>query len=432
MRIIRYPARETWEELTRRPQMSMSDLTSVVCGVLEDVRKNGDEAVKRYEEKFDHVALSSIKVSDKEMDEAEHLVSDELKESLRQAHYNIHTFHEKQRFSGEKVETQPGVTCWQKSMAIERVGLYVPGGTAPLFSTVLMLATPAKIAGCNEIVLCTPPNREGKVHPAILVAARIAGVSQIFKAGGVQAIGAMAYGTESVPKVYKIFGPGNQFVMAAKQQVSLHDVAIDMPAGPSEVCVIADESSRADFVAADLLSQAEHGPDSQSVLITTSERLLQEVARELERQLNLLPRREIAEKSLANSMMILVHDTTDAIHLSNVYAPEHLIICTADYEHLADHVVNAGSVFLGQYACESAGDYASGTNHTLPTHGYALAYSGVNLDSYCRKITFQHLTEEGIRSIGRAVEVMAENEQLDGHKNAMTLRVRDVNKKTNK
>ncbi len=429
MRIIRYPARETWEELTRRPQMSMSDLTSVVCGVLEDVRKNGDEAVKRYEEKFDHVALSSIKVSDKEMDEAEHLVSDELKESLRQAHYNIHTFHKKQRFSGEKVETQPGVTCWQKSMAIERVGLYVPGGTAPLFSTVLMLATPAKIAGCNEIVLCTPPNREGKVHPAILVAARIAGVSQIFKAGGVQAIGAMAYGTESVPKVYKIFGPGNQFVMAAKQQVSLHDVAIDMPAGPSEVCVIADETSRPDFVAADLLSQAEHGPDSQSVLITTSEDLLQAVARELERQLNVLPRREIAEKSLANSMMILVHDSTDAIHLSNVYAPEHLIICTADYEYLADHVVNAGSVFLGQYACESAGDYASGTNHTLPTHGYALAYSGVNLDSYCRKITFQHLTEEGIRSIGRAVEVMAENEQLDGHKNAMTLRVRDVNKK---
>ncbi len=429
MRIIRYPARETWEELTRRPQMSMSDLTSVVCGVLEDVRKNGDEAVKRYEEKFDHVALSSIKVSDKEMDEAEHLVSDELKESLRQAHYNIHTFHEKQRFSGEKVETQPGVTCWQKSMAIERVGLYVPGGTAPLFSTVLMLTTPAKIAGCNEIVLCTPPNREGKVHPAILVAARIAGVSQIFKAGGVQAIGAMAYGTESVPKVYKIFGPGNQFVMAAKQQVSLHDVAIDMPAGPSEVCVIADETSRPDFVAADLLSQAEHGPDSQSVLITTSEDLLQAVARELERQLNVLPRREIAEKSLANSMMILVHDSTDAIHLSNVYAPEHLIICTADYEYLADHVVNAGSVFLGQYACESAGDYASGTNHTLPTHGYALAYSGVNLDSYCRKITFQHLTEEGIRSIGRAVEVMAENEQLIGHKNAMTLRVRDVNKK---
>ena len=429
MKIIRYPARETWEELTKRPQMNMSDLTSVICGVLDDVRQHGDEAVKRYEEKFDHVTLSSIKVSDKEMDEAEELVCDELKASLEQAHYNIHTFHQMQRFVGEKVETQPGVSCWQKSMAIERVGLYVPGGSAPLFSTVLMLATPAKIAGCNEIVLCTPPNREGKVHPAILVAARIAGVSQIFKAGGVQAIGAMAYGTESVPKVYKIFGPGNQFVMAAKQQVSLHDVAIDMPAGPSEVCVIADETSRPDFVAADLLSQAEHGPDSQSVLITPSENLLQAVARELERQLNLLPRREIAEKSLANSMMILVHDTTDAIHLSNVYAPEHLIICTADYEYLADHVVNAGSVFLGQYACESAGDYASGTNHTLPTHGYALAYSGVNLDSYCRKITFQHLTEEGIRSIGRAVEVMAENEQLDGHKNAMTLRIREVNKK---
>ncbi len=429
MRIIRYPARETWEELTQRPQMSMSDLTSVVCGVLDDVRQHGDEAVKRYEEKFDHVMLSSIKVSDKEMDEAELLVSDDLKESLEQAHHNIHAFHKMQRFCGEKVETQPGVTCWQKSMAIERVGLYVPGGTAPLFSTVLMLATPAKIAGCNEIVLCTPPNREGKVHPAILVAARIAGVSQIFKAGGVQAIGAMAYGTESIPKVYKIFGPGNQFVMAAKQQVSLHDVSIDMPAGPSEVCVIADDTSRPDFVAADLLSQAEHGPDSQSVLITPSERTLQAVGRELERQLGVLPRREIAEKSLSNSMMILVHDSTDAIHLSNVYAPEHLIICTSDYEHLAGHVVNAGSVFLGQYACESAGDYASGTNHTLPTHGYALAYSGVNLDSYCRKITFQHITEEGIRSIGHAVEVMAENEQLHGHKNAMTLRVRDVNKK---
>ena len=418
MRIIRYPARETWEELTRRPQMNVSDLSAIVGSVLDDVRAHGDEAVKRYEEKFDHVALSSLKVSDKEMEEAELLVSEELKESLEIAHLNIHKFH----------ETQPGVSCWQKSVAIDRVGLYVPGGTAPLFSTVLMLATPAKIAGCNEIVLCTPPNREGKVHPAILVAARIAGVSQIFKAGGVQAIGAMAYGTESVPKVYKIFGPGNQFVMAAKQQVSLHDVAIDMPAGPSEVCVIADATSRADFVAADLLSQAEHGPDSQSVLITTSEELLQSVVEEIERQLRNLPRREIAEKSLANSMIILVGDTTDAIHLSNVYAPEHLIICTSDYEYLADHVVNAGSVFLGNYACESAGDYASGTNHTLPTHGYAMAYSGVNLDSYCRKITFQHLTAEGIRSIGHAVEVMASNEQLDGHRNAMTLRVREVTK----
>jgi histidinol dehydrogenase len=315
-------------------------------------------------------------------------------------------------------------------VAIERVGLYIPGGTAPLFSTVLMLATPAKIAGCREIVLCTPPNREGKVHPAILMAARIAGVSMIFKAGGVQAIGAMAYGTESIPKVYKIFGPGNQYVMAAKQEVSLHDVAIDMPAGPSEVCVVADDSSRPDFVAADLLSQAEHGPDSQSVLITTSQRLLEEVEAELASQLAVLPRRAIAEQSFANSLMILVHDTDEAIRLSNVYAPEHLILCTADYERLSQHVVNAGSVFLGNYACESAGDYASGTNHTLPTHGYALAYNGVNLDSFCRKITFQHLTAEGVRHIGHAVEVMAEHEQLMGHKNAMTLRMNEVTKNT--
>ena len=429
MRIIEYPQPSQWADIVERPHLDVSQLNAVVESVLADIREHGDVAVKQYEEKFDHVALQSLAVSEAEMLEAESLVGDELKDALRLAHRNISKFHAEQRFEGKKIETAPGVVCWQKSSPIEKVGLYIPGGTAPLFSTVLMLATPAKIAGCREIVLCTPPNREGRVNPAILMAARIAGVDKIFKIGGVQAIGAMAYGTESVPKVYKIFGPGNQFVMAAKQQVSLHDVAIDMPAGPSEVCVIADETSRADFVAADLLSQAEHGPDSQSVLITTSERLLQEVARELERQLNLLPRREIAEKSLVNSMMILVHDTTDAIHLSNVYAPEHLIICTADYEYLADHVVNAGSVFLGQYACESAGDYASGTNHTLPTHGYALAYSGVNLDSYCRKITFQHLTEEGIRSIGRAVEVMAENEQLDGHKNAMTLRVRDVNKK---
>ena len=293
-----------------------------------------------------------------------------------------------------------------------------------------MLATPAKIAGCREIVLCTPPNREGKVHPAILMAARIAGVSRIFKAGGVQAIGAMAYGTESIPKVYKIFGPGNQYVMAAKQEVSLHDVAIDMPAGPSEVCVVADDSSRPDFVAADLLSQAEHGPDSQSVLITTSQRLLEKVEAELANQLAVLPRRAIAEQSLANSLMILVHDTDEAIRLSNVYAPEHLILCTADYESLSQRVVNAGSVFLGNYACESAGDYASGTNHTLPTHGYALAYNGVNLDSFCRKITFQHLTAEGVRHIGHAVEVMAEHEQLMGHKNAMTLRMNEVTKNT--
>ena len=429
MRIERYPEENRWGELTRRPQMDMSSLTATVLSVLDDIRANGDDAVLRYEEKFDHVRLSSLRVSEEEMAEAETLVSAELKAALQLAHSNIHRFHAAQVFDGIRTETQPGVVCWQKSVAIERVGLYIPGGTAPLFSTVLMLATPAKIAGCSDIVLCTPPNREGKVHPAILVAARIAGVSQVFKAGGVQAIGAMAYGTESVPKVYKIFGPGNQYVMAAKQQVSLHDVAIDMPAGPSEVCVIADASSNAEFVAADLLSQAEHGPDSQVLLITTSEATLHAVAEEVERQLATLPRRDIAQQSLDNSLLVLVHDTDEAMRLSNAYAPEHLIICTADYERLAEKVVNAGSVFLGNYACESAGDYASGTNHTLPTHGYALAYSGVNLDSYCRKVTFQHIDAEGIRSIGRAVEVMAENEQLTAHKQAMTVRIKHIEQK---
>ena len=424
MRIVKYPPINLWPDLVKRPQMDMSSLNATVAGVLSDVRENGDSAVIRYEEKFDHVKLDSLRVSEREMHEAEDLVDEELKEAIQLAHSNIHCFHLSQKFEGTVVETCPGVKCWQKSVAIERVGLYIPGGTAPLFSTVLMLATPAKIAGCNEIVLCTPPNREGKVNPAILVAARIAGVSQIFKAGGVQAIGAMAYGTESVPKVFKIFGPGNQYVMAAKQQVSLHDVAIDMPAGPSEVCVICDGNSNAEFVAADLLSQAEHGPDSQVMVITTSEQMLSRVEKELDRQLSRLPRRYIASQSLANSVMVLVEDSDDAIRLSNVYAPEHLIICTDDYEYLADKVVNAGSVFLGPYACESAGDYASGTNHTLPTHGYATAYSGVNLDSYCRKVTFQHLNSEGIRSIGRAVEVMAANEQLDAHRRAMTVRIK--------
>ena len=426
MKFIKYPARETWSEIVRRPQMDTSELSAIVSGVLDDVRKNGDAAVKRYEERFDHVSLETLAVSEAEMEEAWLCIDDELKDAITLAHHNIYQFHAAQRFSGQPVETMPGVTCWQKSVAIERVGLYIPGGTAPLFSTVLMLATPAQIAGCGEIVLCTPPGRDGKVNPAILVAARIAGVNQIFKAGGVQAIGAMAYGTESVPKVYKIFGPGNQFVMAAKQQVSLHDVAIDMPAGPSEVCVIADAESNAEFVAADLLSQAEHGPDSQVLLIATDEPLLQRVCDEVERQLAVLPRQEIAEKALANSLMILVKDTEEAMALSNAYAPEHLIIATNNYEELADKVVNAGSVFLGKYACESAGDYASGTNHTLPTHGYALAYNGVNLDSYQRKITFQHLTEEGVRGIGKAVEIMAANEQLDAHKNAMTVRLKGV------
>jgi len=426
MNIIRYPERSEWSKIVERPHLDVSQLYQTVASVLADVRQRGDEAVKGYELKFDHVDLPSLEVTKAEIDEAEALVSEELKEAIRLAHANIKAFHESQRFHSKKVETQPGVTCWQKSVAIEKVGLYIPGGTAPLFSTVLMLATPAKIAGCKDIVLCTPPNREGKVNPAILMAARTAGVSKIFKAGGVQAIGAMAYGTESVPKVYKIFGPGNQYVMAAKQQVSLHDVAIDMPAGPSEVCVIADDTANAEFVAADLLSQAEHGIDSQVFLITTSNKLIDDVQKQVGQQLEELPRKEIAQKTLENSQLVLVNTLSEAIDLSNAYAPEHLIIQTEDYEKVAEKVINAGSVFLGKYACESAGDYASGTNHTLPTHGYATAYSGVNLDSYCRKITFQHLTKEGIRSIGRAVELMAEAEQLDAHKNAMTVRLRAI------
>lgn len=423
MNIIRYPERKTWAKLVERPRLDVSRLNDTVAEILADVRQRGDKAVMECEERFDHAVLDRLEVTAEEIDEAWRTVDDDLKEAIITAHDNIRTFHESQRFEGRKVETRPGVTCWQKSVAIESVGLYIPGGTAPLFSTVLMLATPARIAGCRDIVLCTPPDRNGHVHPAILAAARVAGVSRIFKAGGVQAIGAMAYGTETVPKVFKIFGPGNQYVMAAKQQVSLHDVAIDMPAGPSEVCVIADDTADATFVAADLLSQAEHGTDSQVIMITTSERMVELVTAEVERQLNKLPRKEIAAKALENSKLIVVANKQEAMDLSNVYAPEHLIIQTNDYEALAEKVVNAGSVFLGRYACESAGDYASGTNHTLPTHGYATAYSGVNLDSYCRKITFQHLTPEGVRNIGPAVERMAAAESLDAHKNAMTVRI---------
>ena len=426
MNIIKYPAREEWASIVERPRLDVAELNQTVANVLADVKTRGDEAVKGYELKFDHIDLDELAVSEAEMEQAEALVSKPLREAIELAHENILKFHESQRFRTKKVETQPGVVCWQKSVPIEKVGLYIPGGTAPLFSTVLMLATPAKIAGCSEIVLCTPPDRQGRVNPAILVAARVAGVSRIFKIGGVQAVGAMAYGTESVPKVYKIFGPGNQYVMAAKQQVSLHDVAIDMPAGPSEVCVIADEMASPEFVAADLLSQAEHGADSQVILITTSHKLIDSVLQEVERQLRQLSRKEIAQRSLENSRIILVNDMKEAMDLSNAYAPEHLVIQTEDYEELAGRVVNAGSVFLGRYACESAGDYASGTNHTLPTHGYATTYNGVNLDSYCRKVTFQHLTPEGVRAIGRAVELMAEAEQLDAHKNAMTVRIHAI------
>lgn len=428
MKIIRYPERKDWPDITERPHIDVSELNNIVSGILDDVKANGDDAVKRYEEKFDHATLESLAVTEDEINEACRMIPPCLYDALKLAHENIYKFHAAQAFETKKTETSKGVVCWQKSVPIEKVGLYIPGGTAPLFSTVLMLATPARIAGCREIVLCTPPDSKGKVNPAILVAAKIAGVSKLYKTGGVQAIGAMAYGTESIPKVYKIFGPGNQFVMAAKQQVSLHDVAIDIPAGPSEVCVIADENSNAEFVAADLLSQAEHGTDSQVILITTSEAMLQKVQDETERQLEMLIRMKIAAKTLDNSKFVLVKNTDEAMELSNAYAPEHLIIATEDYEYLAEKVVNAGSVFLGKYACESAGDYASGTNHTLPTHGYALGYSGVNLDSYNRKITFQHINEEGIRSIGRAVEVMAGNECLTAHRNAMSVRIRHIEK----
>ncbi|MCI6477213.1 MAG: histidinol dehydrogenase [Bacteroidales bacterium] len=430
MNIIKYPTEKDYPSICERPHLNVRELNTIVTGVLDDIKKRGDRAIIDYEERFDHVRLSTLTISDDEINEAWDNIDRSLRDAILLAHDNIRIFHESQKFKRQKVQTAEGVTCWQKSVPIQRVGLYIPGGTAPLFSTVLMLATPAKIAGCEEIVLCTPPDKEGRVNPAILVAAKVAGVSRIIKAGGIQAIGAMAYGTETVPKVFKVFGPGNQYVMAAKQHVSLHDVAIDMPAGPSEVCVIADESSNPSFVAADLLSQAEHGIDSQVILIVTSEEKSKEVTDEIELQLEILPRRDIAAKTLENSKIIIVHDTDEAIKLSNVYAPEHLIINTVDYEQLAERVVNAGSVFLGPYACESAGDYASGTNHTLPTHGYACSYSGVNLDSFCRKITFQYISEEGINSIGRAVEIMAENEQLDAHKNAMTVRI-DALKKGN-
>ncbi len=426
MQIIKYPNHNDLAALLARPHRDLEQLKATVRTVLDRVRTEGDAAVRDYELLFDKVELDSLRVSEAELDEAESLVDPQLKAALLTAHANIATFHASQRFEGRKVTTMPGVTCWQKAVAIERVGLYVPGGTAPLFSTVLMLATPARIAGCRDIVLCTPPGRDGKVHPAILVAARIAGVCNIFKIGGVQAIGAMAYGTESVPKVYKIFGPGNQFVTAAKQEVSLGDVAIDMPAGPSEVAICADDTANPVFVAADILSQAEHGVDSQAVMITTSEAMLRAVAAEVERQLALLPRKDIAEKSLEHSLLVLVSDREAMLELVNRYAPEHLILAVDDYMEFAERVVNAGSVFLGNYSCESAGDYASGTNHTLPTNGYATAYSGVSLDSFIRKITFQELTPEGVRNIGPAVESMAANEQLDAHKNAMTVRLEAV------
>ena len=426
MEVIKYPSKADWPSLVKRPALDVTTLFDTVRTVLNEVRSEGDAAVKRYEEKFDKVTLSGLQVSEEEIKEARELVSEDLKQAIRTAKANIEKFHASQRFTGQKVETTSGVTCWQKAVAIEKVGLYIPGGTAPLFSTVLMLAVPAHIAGCKEIVLCTPPNREGKVHPAILFAAEPAGVSKIFKAGGIQAIAAMAYGTESVPKVYKIFGPGNQYVTAAKQLVSLKDVAIDMPAGPSEVEVIADGTANPDFIAADFLSQAEHGADSQAMLVTSAESIVSPVVDAIQQQLSELSRKDITAKALEHSRIIVLKDEPEVIAFTNMYAPEHLIIQTENYAHIAEQIENAGSVFMGPYTPESAGDYASGTNHTLPTNGYAKAYSGVNLDSFIKKITFQEITAEGIKNLGGTIQTMAGNEQLDAHRNAVTIRLKTI------
>ena len=426
MEVIKYPSKADWPSLVKRPALDVTTLFDTVRTVLNEVRSEGDAAVKRYEEKFDKVTLSGLQVSEEEIKEARELVSEDLKQAIRTAKANIEKFHASQRFTGQKVETTSGVTCWQKAVAIEKVGLYIPGGTAPLFSTVLMLAVPAHIAGCKEIVLCTPPNREGKVHPAILFAAETAGVSKIFKAGGIQAIAAMAYGTESVPKVYKIFGPGNQYVTAAKQLVSLKDVAIDMPAGPSEVEVIADGTANPDFIAADFLSQAEHGADSQAMMVTSAESIVSPVVDAIQQQLSELSRKDITAKALEHSRIIVLKDEQEVIAFTNMYAPEHLIIQTENYAHIAEQIENAGSVFMGPYTPESAGDYASGTNHTLPTNGYAKAYSGVNLDSFIKKITFQEITAEGIKNLGGTIQTMAGNEQLDAHRNAVTIRLKTI------
>ncbi|MDR0769018.1 MAG: histidinol dehydrogenase [Dysgonamonadaceae bacterium] len=424
MQLTKYPPRNIWKDLIRRPAINNDRLSETVSGILDAVRQKGDEAVRTYEAKFDHVELENLLLTDAEKEEANRLVSDELKQAILIAKANIETFHSAQKQDLPKIETSPGVVCWQKALPVEKVGLYIPCGTAPLFSTVLMLAVPAKIAGCREIILCSPPNRDGQIHPAVIFAAEAAGVDKIFKIGGVQAIGAMAYGTESVPQVYKIFGPGNQYVTAAKQIVGLKEVAIDLPAGPSEVEVIADETACPAFVASDLLSQAEHGADSQSILLTTSEELAEAVLPEIEALLNTLPRKELAEKSLSHSRIIVLRTCEEIIEMTNAYAPEHLIIETLNYQEIADQIINAGSIFLGHYAPESAGDYASGTNHTLPTNGYARMYSGVNLDSFMKKITFQEITKEGIRNLGPTIQVLAENEQLVAHRNAVRVRMK--------
>ena len=420
------PEKKTWPEILKRPVFEVSDLFGKVQAILNEIKINGDEALRKFTLQFDGVKPDSFLVTEKEITEAERQIDEDLKAAIHLASKNIQVFHEAQITPIKKTETTPGVVCWQKPVPIEKVGLYIPGGSAPLFSTVLMLAIPAQIAGCKEIILCSPPNKNGKIHPAILYAAKVSGVTQIYKLGGVQAIGAMAFGTQTIPKTYKIFGPGNQFVVAAKQLVSINDVSIDMPAGPSEVLVVADETSNAAFVASDLLSQAEHGADSQVVLVANNQEVVENVLAEIEIQIKNLPRGKTASKALEHSILIVMENFEEQIDLINEYAPEHLIISTKNYPDYIDKITNAGSVFLGEYTPESAGDYASGTNHTLPTNGWARSYSGVNLDSFQKKITFQEITKQGIKNIGPAIEIMAAAEELDAHKNAVTLRLNKI------
>ena len=426
MKIIRHPQKKDWQDVLARPVFDTARETAAVRKILDDVRENGDEALRRYSKQFDNVEVENLAVSEDEFSVAEQRVPEELKKAIQIAKANIEKFHAAQREENSVIETTTGVICWRKSVAIERVGLYVPAGTAPLFSTVLMLGVPAKLAGCDEIVLCSPPDTNGKIADAILYTARVCGIDKVFKIGGAQAIGALAYGTETIPKVFKIFGPGNRYVTCAKQIVSQTDSAIDMPAGPSEVAVLADETCVPRFVAADLLSQAEHGIDSQVLLVTTSEKVIEETLAEIENQLAELPRKEIAERSLEGSKVILVSDIFEGIGVVNEYAAEHLILAVADAGNVAERIVNAGSVFIGNYSCESVGDYASGTNHTLPTGGFARSFSGLSLDSFVKKITFQQLTEDGIRNLGPAIETMAHAEGLDAHKNAVSLRLNEL------
>ncbi|MDT0649973.1 histidinol dehydrogenase [Autumnicola edwardsiae] len=426
MNKIYNPAASERLELLKRPTSTVNDIEETVNKVFAEVIQDGDAAIEKYTEIFDGFKPENIRISSMEIDDARNRVSQELKDAIHLAYANIEKFHAAQKTEKVTVETAEGVQCWQEKRPIQKVGLYIPGGTAPLFSTILMLAIPATIAGCKEIVLCTPPNKEGSVHPAILYTAHLCGVTKIFKVGGIQAIAGMTFGTQTIPKVYKIFGPGNQFVTVAKQLATKHNVAIDMPAGPSELLVMADESANAAFVASDLLSQAEHGADSQVILISTSEKFMDEVEKEIESQIKLLPRKEIAEKAIENSKLIFVEDKETALEIINEYGPEHFIVCTTSNNFYVDNVENAGSVFIGNYTPESAGDYASGTNHTLPTNGYAKQYSGVNLDGFMKSMTFQKISEEGIKNIGPAIELMAEAEGLQAHKNAVSLRLKEL------